>query len=197
VSRGGAWKVCYPCTGPDHFIEILLEQADDSIERLDIVDHGGPGHISLGSVDLFRSDRDAGPPLVNAALVTRIRDKLTASAQVRLLGCETAAAFGGLREGRLLLVKLAKLLNQSSTHHSRIVFGTINGIQPEDFDEHGLRRGQELTLLYSSFTALDYDSPTYDQRAENVASYEAGRLDDSLLALMKMLWRRFRAALSG
>src|SRR6185436_10067622 len=114
VQRGGAWEVIYPCRGPGELEAILAARPDRSIERLDICDHGGAGFITLGGDVLFQSDRDPESPLTNGALVVGVRDKLTATAQVRLLGCETGGAWRRRREGRLLLLKLAQLLNQGA-----------------------------------------------------------------------------------
>lgn len=164
-------EVVYPCRGPAHFAAVLASQPDGSIEQLDICDHGGPGFITLGGHVLFESDRDPESPLVNAELALTLRDKLTAAAQVRLLGCETGGAWRRRREGRLLLLKLAQLLNHDATVRAhRVVFGTITGVQPSDFDEHGLLPSSALTLLFSSYSALDHDAPDYDDRLARVAA---------------------------
>lgn len=168
---GGAWEVHYPCNSPAELAAILGAQRDGSIDRLDLCDHGGPGFIHLGERLLFASDRDPESPLENTELAIGMRRKLTATAQVRLLGCDTAGRWGRRREGRLLLLKLARLLNeQTEPRANRIVFGTITGVQPSDFDEHGLLHASELTLLYSSYCALDTDAPTYDARLDRVAA---------------------------
>ncbi len=120
---------------------------------------------------LFQSDRDPEHPLTNAALAIGLRDKLTRTAQVRLLGCETGGALRRRREGRLLLLKLAQLLNHGTrlrTH--RIVFGTITGVQASDFDEQGFLHTSALTMLFSSYTALDRNAPDYDDRLGHVAA---------------------------
>lgn len=171
VRRGSTWEVVHPCNGPGELAEVLAAQRDGSIERLDICDHGGPGFLTLGGSVLFQSDRDPESPLTNAALVIGLRDKLTATAQVRLLGCETGGAARRRREGRLLLLKLAQLLNQNTNPRAnRIAFGTITGVQTSDFDEQGFLHTSDLTMLFSSYAALDHDAPTYDDRLGHVAA---------------------------
>ena len=170
LGGGSGWEVHYPCNSPAAFAAILAAQPDGSIERLDICDHGGPGFLMLGDTPLFRSDRDTESPLENTELAIGMRRKLTATAQVRLLGCDTAGRWGRRREGRLLLLKLARLLNEHTEPRAqRIVFGTITGVQPSDFDEQGLLYASALTLLYSSSSALDTDAPTYEARLDRVA----------------------------
>jgi hypothetical protein len=171
VLLGGAWEVHYPCSSPAELAAILSAQRDGSIERLDICDHGGPGFLHMGDTVLFGSDPDPESPLEHTELAIALRDKLTATAQVRLLGCDTAGKWGRRRAGRLMLLKLARLLNEKTAPRAnRIVFGTITGVQPSDFDEHGLRHASELTLLYSSYAALDHDAPDYDTRLDRVAA---------------------------
>lgn len=171
VRRGDTWEVIHPCAGPEQLVELLGRRPDRSIERLDICDHGGAGFLTLGGSVLFQSDRDPESPLVNAALAVGLRDKLTATAQIRLLGCETGGALRRRREGRLLLLKLAQLLNQNTTPRThRIVFGTITGVEPTDFDEQGFLHTRALTMLFSSYAALDHDAPTYDDRLDRVAA---------------------------
>ncbi|HWU87907.1 MAG TPA: hypothetical protein VN253_11560 [Kofleriaceae bacterium] len=174
VRRGSAWEVIYPCHGPKELAAILAAQPDRSIERLDICDHGGSGFITLGGTLLFQSDRDPESPLTNTALGVGVRDKLTVTAQVRLLGCETGGAWRRRREGRLLLLKLAQLLNQrTNPRTNRVVFGTIVGVQAADFDEQGFLHTSDLTMLYSSSAALDHDAPVYDDRLDHVAALRA------------------------
>jgi hypothetical protein len=170
VTLGGTWQVHFPCESPAELAALLLAQPDGSLDRLDICDHGGPGFLSLGDAVLFSSDRDPESPLSNTELVIAMRKKLTPTAQVRLLGCETAGTGKRRREGRLMLLKLARLLNeQTEPRANRIVFGTITGVQPSDFDEHGLLHASALTLLYSSYSALDHDAPDYEKRLGHVA----------------------------
>lgn len=170
VLLGGTWKVHHPCESPAALAAILGAQPDGSIERLDICDHGGPGFQQLGGAILFGSDLDPESPLHNTELAIAMRAKLTPTAQVRLLGCDTAGKGSRRREGRLMLLKLARLLNEKTDPRaSRIVFGTISGIQPSDFDEHGLLHASALTLLYSSYSALDQDAPDYEKRLGHVA----------------------------
>lgn len=170
VRRGGLWEVIYPCHGPKELAALLVDQPDHSIERLDICDHGSSGFIMLGGRVLFQSDRDPESPLINSALVVGFRDKLTATAQVRLLGCETGGAWRRRKEGRLLLLKLARLLNQDCHPRSnRVVFGTIVGVQSSDFDGQGFLHTSDLTMLFSSCAALDHEAPAYDDRLGHVA----------------------------
>ena len=170
LGGGGGWEVHYPCDSPAAFAAILAAQPDGSIERLDVCDHGGPGFLMLGDAPLFHSDRDPESPLGNMELAIGMRRKLTATAQVRLLGCDTAGRWGRRREGRLLLLKLARLLNeQTEPRAHRLVFGTITGVQASDFDEQGLLYTSALTLLFSSNSALDHDAPTYESRLDRVA----------------------------
>jgi hypothetical protein len=165
------WEVHYPCSSPPELAALLSAQHDGSIDRLDICDHGGPGFIHLGDQILFASDDDAETPLENTQLVIDMRRKLTPTAQVRLLGCDTAGRWNHRREGRLMLIKLARLLNEKTEPRAnRIVFGAITGVQPSDFDEQGLLHASELTLLYSSYSALDQDAPDYDVRLDQVAA---------------------------
>jgi hypothetical protein len=132
-------------------------QGRNLIDRLDIFDHGGPGHQWLGNETLFRSSSNRCDELEGLPLATLLKPHLSECAQVRLLGCLTATAAGV--EGRMLLVKLSRALGGH-----RVVFGTIDNVDEADFGANGFEPFQESGLLYSSFAALDYQPPTAAER---------------------------------
>jgi Domain of unknown function (DUF4347) len=179
VGSGGVWVV-RPCSSVEDFDTILQAQPENSIERLDIVSHGGEGHINMGDgIPLFKAAETRATPLVHGEdLATRIRAKLTPAAQIRLLGCKTAGAWYGAPVGRFLLLRLAALFNPASEPGSnRVVFGTIDGVEPGDFSPQGLKRQREISLLYSSYAAIDYDCPTVDIRSHDVSNFRVERLN--------------------
>lgn len=196
VRSGGAWQP-HQCSSVAEFVRVLQSQPDGAIDRLDILDHGGPGFIKMGAEVLFGSDGNPTTDLENRRVVEQIRNKLTPTAHVRLLGCQTATAWFGLHEGRLLVLKLTRLLNADPVAHSRMVFGTINGIDCKDFGPHGLERDKEITLLYSSFTAIDYPSPTYYDRLRHVSAYRAGIVRRSWGFMLRGIGLRVRHLFSA
>jgi hypothetical protein len=171
VSAGSAWHVRYPVAAHDQLIDALRSEPDNSVDRLDIVDHGGPGYQLLGAEVLFASDDDPGSPLENAWLIAELRGKLVETAQVRLLGCSTAGERS--HEGRLLLVKLALLLNAEPARPARIAYGTITGVEIDDFGPDGLSAAAGRTMLFSSDAALDSLPPGYEERVRRCSAGSA------------------------
>lgn len=133
--------------------------AAGQIARLDVFDHGAEGMQMLGGGALFASDAAPGSALVGLELARRIAPHLADTAQVRLLGCNTAEG----RAGRLLLLKLARALGGH-----RIVFGTIDRVVEADFDRGGYAPVMEHQRLFSSAAALDIEAPAAMRRFENM-----------------------------
>jgi hypothetical protein len=129
------------------------------VEQLDIFDHGAEGMQMLGGGALFASDARPETELLGLPLAGRIAPYLTETAQVRLLGCNTAEG----KAGRLLLLKLARALGER-----RIVFGTIDRVIEDDFDRAGYARVMEHQRLFSSIAALDAEAPRAMRRFENL-----------------------------
>jgi len=176
---GGSWAV-FRCGSLDAFTGVINDLPNAGVERLDILDHGGRGYINIGQDLLFWSDGDPATPLKNAAVAQAMCPKLTSAAQVRMLGCETGGRLFGEQVGRYLVLKLAGLLNPAEDLGSnRIVFATITPVLARDFTNNGLDRQKELTMLYSSYTAIDYDCPSRDLRFQNVVDHRV--VDKALL----------------
>jgi Domain of unknown function (DUF4347) len=135
-----------------------------SIERLDILDHGAEGVQSMGNAILFQSDASPESPLVGFEVAREIKPYLRDTAQVRLLGCNTAEG----KAGRLLLLKLAKVLGGNRT-----VFGTIDRVIEDDFDQDGYATVMEHQRLFSSNAALEGEAPSAMQRFENMREARA------------------------
>lgn len=177
VERGEIWSVRY-CNTIQKFRDAFASDADGTIARLDILSHGGQGHINIEHKSLFESNGSPDTPLGGvggAELAKQLRRKLTTAAQVRLLGCKTAGTWFGAPVGRFLLLKLAAVLNESDPGANRVVFGTIDGVEPEDFSPEGLKRQREIYLLYSSYTAIDFDCPTTEMRSFDISDMKAER----------------------
>ena len=132
------------------------------IDVLDLYDHGGDGHQRMGDRQLFASAGDQTTPLIGEEFAVAIAPHLTATAHVRLLGCDTSSAVVPA-PGRFLLVKLARTLGERRT-----VFGTMNVTDPDDFYEGGLKPGREPSLLFSSSAALDIEAPTPEERTAHI-----------------------------
>ena len=149
-------------------LPIIVEsvaQQHGRIDVLDLYDHASPGRQRMGAEDWVRTDDDRNSTLFGEHLVLGLRDSLSDTAQVRLLGCSTSARAAGVGSmaGRLLLFKIASLLGGR-----RVVLGTIKPLLATDFDIMGLRRAIERDLLFSSLAALDGMPPTSDERGEHI-----------------------------
>src|SRR6185503_672975 len=134
------------------------------IDVLDLYDHGGDGHQRMGDQQLFRSDGTQTGPLIGEDIALAIAPRLTETAHVRLIGCDTSSAVLPA-PGRFLLIKLARALGGRRT-----VFGTMNVTDPDDFDQRGLKPGREPSLLFSSSAALDMEAPTPEERTAHIVA---------------------------
>ncbi|HWU87406.1 MAG TPA: hypothetical protein VN253_09025 [Kofleriaceae bacterium] len=153
------------CDSPRE-LPIIVEsvaQQHGRIDVLDLYDHAGPGRQIMGSADWVRTDGDRNSRLFGDHLVLGLRDSLSDTAQVRLLGCSVAAAGSGSVAGRLLLFKIASLLGGR-----RVVFGTIKPLRASDFDIGGLSRAVEMDLLFSSLAAIDGAPPSTIDRDRHI-----------------------------
>lgn len=129
------------------------------IDLLDIFDHGAPGKMAIGDetlVDL--SNPDAQPDI---AVFQSFHHYLSPTAHVRLLGCNTGAGLAG----RKLLVKLAATLGGQ-----RVVFGTIERVQPFHFGPDGFQLIDEM--LYSNVAALDSEAPAIGKRLDSIFGFK-------------------------
>ena len=156
------------CNGLADFVAAIERaRTKRSIERLDILDHGAEGIQAMGDAILFASDASPESPLVGRDLARMIEPYLSATAQVRLLGCNTAQGTAG----RLLLLKLARLLGGNRT-----VFGTIDRVVEADFDPDGYAPVMERQRLFSSDAALEGEAPEARQRFEHLRVARAALL---------------------
>lgn len=143
-------------------VEAVAQQLGP-IDVLDLYDHGSPGRQLLGNQDWVGSDEDRNQDLFGRSTVLGLRDHLRDTAHIRLLGCGTAGGVSSSRAGRLLLVKMARLLGGR-----RIVFGTIRAIRASDFGPTGFRRVLETDYLFSSLAAIDGAPPTTSEREQHL-----------------------------
>lgn len=134
------------------------------VERLDILDHGAEGVQAMGDGVLWRSDAAPESRLVGEELAHEIRPYLSETAQVRLLGCNTAVG----KAGRLLLLKLARALGPHRT-----VYGMIDRVIEDDFDSEGYAPAIERQGLFSSSAALEGVAPSARQRFERLREVQA------------------------
>ena len=170
VGRGnGADFHVRRCRTPAELPEIVREVARrfGPLDVLDLYDHGRPGSLRMGDAVLFESDGRPDTPLTNWPIARQLAELLGERAQVRLLGCNTAAFAAESPvagdEGRMLLIKLSLELQWRRT-----VFGTIEMTDEKHFDRRGFVA--ELTLLVSSLAAVDR-SPAEITRMENIRTY--------------------------
>ncbi len=152
------------CSSPQDLVAVV----DDAVTRsglldvLDLFDHGTAGLQAMGDGVLWASDFDPDSELANEQIARALDRYLSPFAYVRLLGCRTALD-GGMRSGRMLLIKLARALGQH-----RVVFGTNDSIFQSAFDEQGFRNDQEMRSLYSSLAAIDGPAPDIDTRMARI-----------------------------
>ena len=158
------------CDHPTELPSLVMSVAHchGEIDLLDLYDHGSAGSLRMGSEILFHSDESPLSTLVGHDIALALGPLLRETAQVRLLGCKTAAVIDEVpsllaQAGRLLLLKLAHALGGH-----RVVFGTISSIQCSDFSALGFRRELESRRLFSSLAALDREPPTYQERGRSV-----------------------------
>lgn len=122
------------------------------IHVLDLLDHGAPGGMIIGADIACHSN--GAELLFGDDLLATITPLLADTAQLRLLGCETALG----KRGRHLLLSLARRLGQN-----RIVFGTISRVVEGHFTRtEGYSQRDEY--LFSSLAALDGNAPTAGER---------------------------------
>lgn len=166
---GTAYSSVVRCDGADNLLQALevIVEHKGLIDILDILDHGAPGGILLGKEILFQcgqEDLNVSPSsngsgtlklLHGSKVAPKLNRFLADTAQVRLLGCDTALD----ESGRQLLLWLAQLIGGN-----RVVMGTIDRVYEKDFDP---RQGfaLEREILYSSMAALD--GPAGDQQMRN------------------------------
>jgi len=134
----------------------------ETIDCLDILDHGAPGAMTIGRHILFRSDDQPSwkSALEGVERAIALGQLLSPSGTVRLLGCRTAVGTAG----RMLLLKVREALGRFRTAQ-----GTIERVLPFDFESDGtFGRGSEDTLLFSSAAALDGECPTPTDRDDHV-----------------------------
>jgi Domain of unknown function (DUF4347) len=153
------------CTGLDDFVTAVRRAAAARrIERLDILDHGAEGIQSLGQTILFESDGSPDSPLLGAEIARMLPPYLSETAQVRLLGCNTAEG----PAGRMLLLKLARILGGHRT-----VFGMMDRVIEADFDADGYAPVMEHQRLFSSDAALEGEAPGAMQRFAHMRAARA------------------------
>ena len=148
------------CDDPRDLVGIVAATAKvhGPIDILDLFDHGAPGRVRMGSALLFASDAEPASELLGRDIASSLAPFLTETAQVRLLGCDTAVlGEPGSKDGlasRLLLLKLARALGGH-----RVVFGTITGLGRLHFGPRGFGRDREEVMLFSSLAAVDIAPP--------------------------------------
>jgi hypothetical protein len=147
------------CEDPTTLPQIVADVGKDGlIDVLDLFDHANAGVQSMGGKVLFQSDAKPQSPVVGADIAFALRPYLADHAQVRLLGCKSALG----PEGRLLLFKLRLIFGQH-----RVVIGTIDGDDVNDFDENGFRLESEKTYFFDSYAAFDNEAPDKATRIKN------------------------------
>lgn len=157
------------CRSPAELPEVVREVARrvGPLGVLDLYDHGRPGAIMMGDAVLFESDDRPETPLTNWSIARQLAESLDERAQVRLLGCNTAAAadapVAAGAPGRMLLIKLSLELQWRRT-----VFGTVEMTDEKHFDRRGFT--SELTLLFSSLAAVDM-TPAEVRRMRDIRRY--------------------------
>lgn len=152
------------CRSPRDLVTIVDEAVAriGMLDVLDLFDHGTQGVQAMGDDVLFASDYDPDSDLTNLEIARALDRSLKPFAYVRLLGCKTALE-SGVRSGRMLLIKLARVLGRH-----RVVFGTNDTIYHTAFDADGFVTTQELRFLYSSLAAIDAPAPENDARMANI-----------------------------
>jgi len=184
VGGGSPRYIARRCPQPDALCDIVQSvTADGPLDILDVVSHGHPGKIWLGTPVLFSSTDMVEDRLENYEIAARLAPLLADTAQVRLLGCNTARSSPApkrrpilqpraprgcdddsrsMTAGQLLLVKLAAELGGR-----RVVFGTIAAVNADRFTV-GYGFAGELSDLYSSLAALDRGPVSDDERSSNI-----------------------------
>lgn len=152
------------CASVVDLLEQVQAYADEHglIDRLDVFDHGNPGLMKLGAEDLFywAGSNKWSDPWVGEESAFALSACLAPVAQVRLLGCRTAA--GGA--GRRLLCKLSEAFGST-----RSIEGTIARLYDYYFDSSGaFSAPAERALLFSSTAALDREAPDSDARLDHL-----------------------------
>lgn len=147
------------CEDPATLPQIVADVAQGGlIDMLDLFDHSNKGVQSMGGKVLFQTDDKPTSPLVGADIAIALRPYLAENAQIRMLGC-----LSGINpEGRLLLFKLRRVFGQH-----RIVIGTIDGCDANDFDENGFRLDGEVANFFDSYAAIDHEAPDKPTRLTN------------------------------
>jgi hypothetical protein len=86
------------CDEPGQLPAIVasIVQRCGELDLLDLYDHGDVGSLRMGSGILFRSDASPSSPLVGREIAAALSPLLRDTAQIRLLGCQTAAAAGSV-----------------------------------------------------------------------------------------------------
>ena len=161
----GWYTVVRPCASVSDLIKIVEGVARvRKIDVLDILDHGAGGGIMLGDGLLFLL-KDG--KLTGADTARQLASSLSETAQVRLLGCETALE-SQAGSGQALLLALAHVLGKN-----RIVFGTLGRVRPSKHfhPDKGFLLVQEL--LYSSLQAIDHPAPTMKDRHDAIIAHSA------------------------
>lgn len=138
-----------------HDIGSIVVQTQQHIEQLDFHGHGGPGYQKFGTKELLFDSSGTGMEIAR-----RLSVFLTASARVRLLGCNSVAN----AEGANLLRALRKEFGNSVT-----VQGSMKNLDGRiDYSERGFIRAKEEQWLFST-TDLDagiVEAPSDNERTE-------------------------------
>jgi Domain of unknown function (DUF4347) len=159
IVYGWARRRAKRCSTKKQLVELVeLASRKRPIDLLDIYYHGSEGTMYIGGrgaqlTRLFWSDESLHR-MEGWKCAERLAHHLSKTAQVRLLGCMTAADLAG----RMLLFKLARELGEHRT-----VLGTISDVIPAHFNpKSGLFEYEPL--LFSSHACLDGIAPSLDDR---------------------------------
>jgi hypothetical protein len=161
----GFYTHVFLCPSVNAAKEILGSITNDgkTIDLLDLCDHGAAGGMLLGEDVAFHVDD--GKLVRGREFAQWLAPRLSATGQLRLLGCNTAVE----ERGRLLLRLLDDVMNWDEHRvqfTDRIVFGTIRRIGAAHLDhDRGFVLRRES--LYSSLAALDFVPPVIGIREQS------------------------------
>lgn len=110
-------------------VKHVVDEVDTRVSKLDIFGHGGPGLLQLSPQDgdVVTPDEESW------GLFADLTDLLTATADVRLLGCDTAAGIDGPKVLAGLEAELSRAGN------ARTVWGSLATLNWTDFGPMGFR----------------------------------------------------------
>jgi hypothetical protein len=142
-------------------IVAIVRNSRETIDVLDIADHGRPGAMRLGKSILFEFHDTL---VTGIEIIKALSPLISIGGSIRLLGCNTALD----DRGRGLLTRLAAVASFTFK-----VYGTIDRVRPVNFRDPGFLGSNNV--LFSSEAAVDHFAPSAGERETNlVNAYGAG-----------------------